>query len=233
MTRQRERGEGVKSIFGALYDDQHAPAPRRPLVESRTQLNAVFVAHPKLQHVALTTANLDAMIDWYHKVLGMRVNHRSPPRGPWSSIVFIGNDEVHHRIAFFETSDPGANPAEPGHTRLRQVAFEYEKLDDLLGAYVRLKRLGIAPALAADQGLQTAIYYRDPDQNIVELNVNNYGDPWTATENMRSALPMMIDIDPDQMVAAHETGASPWELHERARAGEFAPAEPYDALNFI
>jgi hypothetical protein len=39
---------------------------------------------------------------------------------------------------------------------------------------------GILPVLAADQGLQTSVYYLDPDQNSVELNVNNYGNEWPA-----------------------------------------------------
>jgi catechol 2,3-dioxygenase len=30
------------------------------------------------------------------------------------------------------------------------------------------------------------------------------------------------------MVAAREAGASPWEIHKRAAAGEFAPAEPFN-----
>jgi hypothetical protein len=35
-------------------------------------------------------------------------------------------------------------------------------------------------------------------------------------------------VDPDKMIAARTAGASPWELHERAHAGEFAPPQPYD-----
>jgi hypothetical protein len=30
-----------------------------------------------------------------------------------------------------------------------------------------------------DSGLGTSFYYEDPDQNVVELNVNNYGNKWT------------------------------------------------------
>jgi hypothetical protein len=30
------------------------------------------------------------------------------------------------------------------------------------------------------------------------------------------------------VIVAREAGASPWELHERAWTGEFAPAMPYD-----
>jgi len=40
-------------------------------------MNTETTVHPKLQHYGLATANLDAMTEWYGKVLGMTVNHRS------------------------------------------------------------------------------------------------------------------------------------------------------------
>jgi len=40
-------------------------------------MNSEIIIHPKLQHYGLITANLDTMIDWYRKVLGMTINHRS------------------------------------------------------------------------------------------------------------------------------------------------------------
>ena len=85
--------------------------------------------------------------------------------------------------------------------------------------------------MAVDEGLQTGFYYTDPDQNSVELNVNNYGNEWTATEHMRTwpaDRPRRASIDPQKMLAAREAAASPWELHERAFAGEFALTKPYD-----
>jgi hypothetical protein len=39
---------------------------------------------------------------------------------------------------------------------------------------------------------------------------------------------MPPQIDPDKVVAARKAGGSPWELHECALAGEFAPAKPFD-----
>jgi hypothetical protein len=118
-------------------------------------------------------------------------------------------------------------------TRLQHIAFEYQTIDDLLGTYARIKGLGFLPVLAADQGLQMAFYYADPDQNSVELNVNNYGNEWTATEHIKTspsfaARPMGAYVDPDKMIAARNAGASPWELHERAFAGEFVPLKAYD-----
>jgi catechol 2,3-dioxygenase len=208
-------------------------------------MNTEIIVHPKLQHYGLTTANLDAMIDWYRQVLGMTVNHRASTsaagaqsRAPFSAFAFVGNDEVHHRIVFFETPGAGVDPDKLRHARVQHVAFEYQTLDDLLGTYARLKGLGILPVMAVDEGLQTGLYYTDPDQNSVELNVNNYGNEWTATEHMRTAPPFgeqprRVQVDPDKMIAARKAGASPWELHERAFAGEYAPAKPYDPRKLL
>lgn len=198
-------------------------------------MNTAVAVHPRLQHYGLVTANLDAMIDWYSKALAMSVNRRMalPPaaraRTPFSGMAFIGNDEVHHRIVFFEVPGAVPDPDRDRHLRLQHVAFECDTLDDLLGTYVRLKDLGIEPLWAADHGAETGIYYQDPDQNIVEINVNNYGSQWTTTESMKSSPPSMpAQFDPEKMLEARKAGASPWELHKRAIAGEFAPTTPHE-----
>ena len=200
-------------------------------------MNTEITIHPKLQHYGLTTANLDAMIDWYRKVVGVTVNHRSAvPRGAdagarFSAVAFTSNDEVNHRIVFFEIPGVAVDSDKSRHARVQHVAFEYATLDDLLGSYLRLKGLGIMPVSAFDEGLQGAFYYQDPDQNVVELNVNYYGNDWRATEYMKSSPPIaerpnLVPVDPEKMIAARKAGASTWELHERAVAGEFAPAKP-------
>ncbi len=243
-------------------------------------MNTEYIVHPKLHHYGLTTPNLDAMIDWYRKVLGMTPNYRtagglaaspnwqgaggrpanqnwqgapapaSAPNwpgaggsaegrqnrpGPPFEAAWISNDEVNHRLALFEMPGVVVDPDKPRHVRLQHVAFEYPSLDDLLGTYVRLKSLGIMPGLAADQGLQTAIYYKDPDDNNVELNVNNYGygNEWTATEHIKNAPATWVQIDPDKLVAAYLAGATSWQIHQRAAAGEFAPENPADARAFL
>lgn len=197
-------------------------------------MNTEITIHPKLNHYGLTTANLKAMVEWYHTVLGMTVNHWSEaPAGagnrvPFSAAAFLSNDEVNHRLVFFEVPGVVLDSEKSRHTRLQHVAFEYEKLDELLGSYARLKDLGIVPVWAADHSVGTAFYYTDPDQNIVELNVNNYGNEWTATEHIKSLPPKIAFVDPDKMIAARKAGASAWEVHERALAGELAPTKPYD-----
>lgn len=201
-------------------------------------MNTKITIHPKLQHYGLATEDLDGMIDWYRKVLGMTVNHRSKIPAiaritghgpPFSAFAFISNDEMDHRIVLFEISKAVPDPEKRKHTGLQHMAFECASLDDLLGTYVRLRSLGIQPLWAADHGVAISIYYEDPEKNVIEINFNNYGTPWTATEYLRTAntgMPAQIDLE--KLVGARKVGASAWELHERAIAGEFAPAEPFD-----
>ena len=206
-------------------------------------MNTDITIHPRLQHLGLTTSNLDAMLDWYRKVLGMTVNARvgapgGPRNGPSFSAAFVSNDEVHHRMAFFEFPGITADPDKRHHARAQHIAFEYETLDNLLGTYVRLKGLGITPVMAADEGSQTSFYYLDPDENSIELNVNNYCNDWTATEHMKAAAaaaghPRRVFVDPEKMLTARRAGASAWNLHERAFAGEFAPERPYDVRGML
>ncbi len=128
-------------------------------------MNTEMTIHPKLQHCGVTTGNLDGMLEWYGKVLGMRVNKRvaAPAGSPFKTVAFASNDQVNHRLSFFETPGLPTDGDKDRHARVQHIAFEYETLDDLLGTYVRLKNIGMLPLWAADQFIQTAIYYEDPD----------------------------------------------------------------------
>ncbi|MDN7903359.1 VOC family protein [Burkholderia diffusa] len=191
-------------------------------------MNTEVTIRPKLQHFGLVTGNVDAMTDWYRQVLGMTVNYRfgnegGAQGGPPFHGVFVSNDEVHHRIVFFEV--PGYEPDASRRAGMQHVAFEYRTLDDLLGTYVRLKGCGIEPLFAAGEGFQTVLNYADPDGNVVELNVNNYGNDWTASEHMRNppgGHAWRKLLDPEKLVAARLAGATPEQIHEEILAGKFA-----------
>jgi catechol-2,3-dioxygenase len=197
-------------------------------------MNTETIVHPRLQHIALATGNMDAMIAWYRTVVGMNINHRRAAKpdpsykGPPFGAAWISNDEVHQRIALFEFPRLAVDSDKQRHTHMHHFAFQYETLEDLLGTYARLKALDIVPAVAVDEGVQISFYYDDPDKNRVELNVGNFRSEWTAGEYMKNEQRMQrAEIDPDKMLEALKAGASAWELHERALAGEFAPAKPY------
>lgn len=169
----------------------------------------------------------------------MNIIHKTASANPGNSNVpalkttWMSNDQVNHRVAFVEVPGLKAEPERGRHPRIQHFAFEYDHLDDLLGTYVRLKKLDILPVLCTDAGLQTAFYYADPDGNIVEINVDNFGNPLTSSEYIKTSEdfahnPMGTFVDPDKVVVARESGISHWQIHVRARKGEFAPEKPYD-----
>lgn len=205
---------------------------RRSRNEYEVIMNTETIVHPRLQHIAISTSNLDRMLDWYYKVLGMTVNHRRPAAPPGTpglpfSVAWISNDEVHQRIALFEMPTLQQDPEKQKHVGLHHFAFQLENLDDLLGTYERLKGLGIKPLVVVDEDVQISFYYNDPENNRVELNVNNYGNEWTATQRMKDASkPNRGEIDPEKLVAARKSGATHWDLHQRAVGGEFQPDQP-------
>ncbi len=201
------------------------------------------IIRPTLHHFGLTTARLDEMADWYATVLGMTPNLRSTvalgPEGSGSVAgAWVTNDRANHRVALVSLPGLTADPDRQTHTRLQHVAFEYATLDDLLSTHARLKELGIEPVIAVDHGATTAFYYEDPDGNSVELLADNFGDWDKSSEFLRSAPtmrtnPLGTQVDPARMLAARRAGASVEEVHRRAYAGEFAPANPADPSRLL
>ncbi|ANB72178.1 hypothetical protein AYM40_07220 [Paraburkholderia phytofirmans OLGA172] len=207
--------------------------------------NTEIVVHPKLQHIALLTGNLTILLEWYGKVLGMRIVHQSDNTTgateegvPRVRAAFVSNDEISHRIAILEVPGLTEDPERARHHRIQHFAFEFGTLDDLLGSYVRLKALGIIPAFCVDEGPQTSFYYEDPDRNLVEINVSNYSDRWAALEHMETSpdfarRPLGVYVDPDKLIVAREAGAAPWDMHKRAWSGEFAQGKPFDPTTLL
>ena len=194
-------------------------------MSQEAEKNAVI--SPTLHHFGVLTAHLEEMMNWYARVLGMTTNFQSIAAG----IAFVSNDRAHHRVALFSWPDLIDDPDKRPHAKLQHVAFEYTTIDDLLNTWERLKGLSIEPVLAADHGMTTAFYYRDPDGNSVELFVDNFGDWDKSTEYLRTSAelhenPMGAYIDPEQLMAARKAGASFADLHRRAYAGEFPPSRP-------
>jgi catechol 2,3-dioxygenase len=185
------------------------------------------VKRPILHHINLKTSRLQEMIDWYGTVVGMKSNYTFPG-GAW-----LTNDEANHRLALLVSPVLTDDPDKLTHNGFHHSAFEFPSMGDLLDTYVRLKALGIEPHASLDHGLTTSFYYVDPDGNSVELQTDNFGNWQESSEWMRTSPqfdtnPIGMPIDPEQMVAARQAGASFTELHQRAYAGEFKPSGPVD-----
>jgi catechol 2,3-dioxygenase len=114
------------------------------------------------------------------------------------------------------------------HAGLHHTAFEYDSFDDLMSSFARLRQLGIEPVVCVNHGLTTSLYYSDPDQNVVELQVDNFGNWDASTEWMRTSEdfrqnPIGAFFDPDRVLAAYEAGATFEQLQKDTYAGTYPP----------
>ena len=168
------------------------------------------------------------MLDWYRETIGLTVNKRvavPPGRAPFTTVAFASNDEINHRMSFFEMPDASIDGDRSRHARVQHIAFAYENLDDLLGTYVRLKNLGMMPMWAADQSFQRRFTTKIRTRTFSSSNCDNLTNVWAVTEQLKFAAFPAARVYRSRKAGllARRAGASPWEIHQRAFAGEFVP----------
>lgn len=187
-----------------------------------------MAATPRFAHVVLQTGQPQTLADWYCRLLQGHVVYAD------HGLTFITFDEEHHRVAFVCPPQAVARKS-PTAAGMHHMAYTFECLDDLLERYTQLRADGVLPASPVQHGVTTSLYYRDPDGNYVEFQIDNFADPDAATEYMHGA---EYDADPigpafevDRMVQARREGASVEELTTRAWALAGPPqADPRTVL---
>jgi 2-polyprenyl-6-methoxyphenol hydroxylase-like FAD-dependent oxidoreductase/catechol 2,3-dioxygenase-like lactoylglutathione lyase family enzyme len=182
----------------------------------------------RLHHVNLKAYKFEEMRNFYIALIGI---HPNAEVGTFGWYTF---DTANHRLALMH--QPNFTERVEASAGMHHMAFEYDSLDDLMRTYLRLKKIGVLPAAYLDHGMTTSFYYRDPDGNYIELQVDNFGlDPARSTAFMHTptflANPIGVPINPESYVAAWQQGASLQELHERSYAGEFAEGAAMIAID--
>lgn len=180
-------------------------------------------ATPKFAHVVLQTSRLADMRDWYCALLDGHVVFEG------HGLSFVTFDEEHHRIAFM-APPVQLEPKSPQASGMHHVAYTFASLDDLLDRYTALKEAGITPHVPIQHGVTTSLYYRDPDGNFVEMQVDNFATPEEATAYMTGpeygADPVGVSFDPDTMLAALRAGTNVGDLTTRDWALATSPELP-------
>jgi len=184
------------------------------------------VTPTQLAHVVRRTSRLAEMIAWYEAVLGAAVVHSD------DMLAFLTYDDEHHRIAIAQLPGLEEQPALAAGTD--HIAFTYADFGDLLYTYERLRRAGIQPFWCINHGPTTSMYYKDPDGNKVELQVDNFPSTEETNRWMRSgefaANPIGVVFDPENLVARYRAGEPLATLVVRPPLPE--GATPFDMLRF-
>ena len=186
--------------------DSHAEKVRRPL-DTKPVSPSLFA------HFVLRTPQRDQMRDWYRTVLNARLVFEN------DYISFITYDDEHHRVAFVSAPDL-KRPADTDRN-LSHMAYTYADLGQLLATYKRLKAEGILPYRPINHGPTVSMYYKDPDGNGVELQIDAFKTKQQAADYFKTdafkADPIGVPFDPEEMVRDWEAGVPEAELVRQKR----------------
>jgi catechol 2,3-dioxygenase-like lactoylglutathione lyase family enzyme len=122
-----------------------------------------------LDHVVLTARDVPVTADFYARVLGMRVDiHGDPAHTFHYAEMYFGSQKINVHQAGHEFEPRALHPT-PGSADLcfMTSASPEEVMQHLQACGIAILE-GPVPRTGA-RGQMTSIYFRDPDQNLLEI----------------------------------------------------------------
>jgi catechol 2,3-dioxygenase len=119
----------------------------------------------RLGHVNLYVGELEPMMKFYNKILGLEEVYRTPLVGGG----FLSNGNTHHDVGFTEAFGPlgKARNAKPG--QLNHLGIELGTERELVDSYERAVKAGQKFMRTADHDIAHSVYNRDPNGLVYEL----------------------------------------------------------------
>jgi catechol-2,3-dioxygenase len=165
----------------------------------------------KLSHIVLQTNHVRDMRDWYCNVLNAKVVSQN------DNLCFLAYDEEHHRIGLVAFG-PYVERNEDA-VGLHHVSFTYEAMEDLLENFERLAAQDIRPEWTINHGPTISLYYRDPDGNRLELQIDVFNTNEEVNDFINGPIyqtnPIGTEFDPREMLAQLRAGVPEAELVRR------------------
>ena len=129
-------------------------------------------------HVHLKVSDLVRSLDFYTNVLGFELTQRYGDQA-----AFVSAGGYHHHIGLNTWHSQGAPPAPVRSAGLYHVAILFPTRKDLAAVLRSLLEHNVSIDGASDHGVSEAIYFRDPDQNGIELYRDRPESEWPRDAN--------------------------------------------------
>lgn len=144
----------------------------------------------RLGHLGIHVSNVDRSIEFYRKVLGLKLTGKWGPPDFIRPICFMRVADMHHNLVLFELPEDveraGLTTSDSGHRRdvgLDHIAFEIDSREDWLRAIDHVRACGVeivdGPVVHGHESSgrmsfiggsgSHAFYFLDPDGNRIEI----------------------------------------------------------------
>ena len=165
-----------------------------------------------LGHVGISVQDMDKMLDFYTRVLGLTATDGGNGRGVFLS---AHPETEHHEFLI--------SPSPDRHTNAQQISFKIGSLDDLREMYHQLRDYGIENFRIVNHGIAFGCYFRDPENNWVEVYWSTgmdypqpYADPIDLDASNEELLATLAAMQPREGTGPHYYGE---DVGKRLKAG--------------
>ncbi len=164
-----------------------------------------------LGHVGIAVRDLDKMVDFYTRILGLTVTDGR------NGGVFLSADPAREQHEFVMGVDPERR------SNAQQISFTAGSLDDLKELYKAIVDYGCEIVRVINHGIAFGCYFKDPEENIVEVYWSTgmdypqpHGDPIDLSKSNEELLQILADMPPKPGYGPHYYGEDagkrlPWE----------------------
>ena len=162
----------------------------------------------QLGHIGFAVRDMDRMIEFYTRILGLVVNDDGVSNRPGAPrIAFLSrNTDEHHQVAFV-----AGRPDDGSRSMINQISFRVADLEDLRTFYTRLVAERVSEIDPRNHGNAWSLYFMDPEGNRLEIYTNSpwyvsqpFGEPLDLTKSVfaiRAETKAMIEADPSHCTA--------------------------------
>ncbi len=136
-----------------------------------------LAVRPTMHHVALTVTDLDASIEWYEKVFGIRYKMEEPHQGGTGKL--LADDAMQLVIVLHRHDDNQGEQFRETHTGLDHLGLKVPQRTDLTAWQAHLEEMGVQKSSVADRPCTqspitdrpygSVLVFRDPDNIQLEM----------------------------------------------------------------
>ncbi len=128
----------------------------------------------QLTHLGFLVRDLDGMIDFYTRVIGLVLTDRGPYRGGGEIAFMSRTPEEHHQVVMVSGRKDDVHAS-----TINQISFHVDTLEDLRTFYANLVAEKVKELAPRDHGNAWSVYFHDPEGNRLELYTPS---PWYVAQ---------------------------------------------------